>query len=176
MNVALKEWAAVVEAIARGRQILLLRKGGLAEGGGFQLRHREFLFFPTWEHQHARYLRPECASLLAPEPPDVPIRLLARVTDVVPAPAIDGLRAAGDLFVWNDDYLRQRCDYRPDLPLHLILVRAYRLAAETRIPNRPSYAGCKSWVQLSEDIPVDGAAPALGEEEFQRLRGRLLRE
>ena len=33
---AFKEWHVVVEALAAGEQILLLRKGGIAEGrGGF---------------------------------------------------------------------------------------------------------------------------------------------
>ena len=64
MTTALKEWAVVVAALARGDQFFLLRKGGIAEGKhGFELQHREFLFFPTWEHQHADWVRPEYGSL-----------------------------------------------------------------------------------------------------------------
>ncbi|MGH9628683.1 MAG: DUF1802 family protein, partial [Bryobacteraceae bacterium] len=65
MNIALKEWASVVSALGTGRQILLLRKGGIVEArrGGFELRHHEFLFFPTYEHQHADSLKPELSAL-----------------------------------------------------------------------------------------------------------------
>src|SRR5665213_473802 len=52
MRTAFKEWAIVVDALARGEQILILRKGGLREGpNGFQVEHSEFLFFPTLFHQ-----------------------------------------------------------------------------------------------------------------------------
>ncbi|MGV3757322.1 MAG: DUF1802 family protein [Verrucomicrobiota bacterium] len=48
MNVAFKEWAIVVDALGRGEQIILLRKGGISEGrGGFQVEHPQFLFWPT---------------------------------------------------------------------------------------------------------------------------------
>jgi len=176
VNIAFKEWASVVEAIGQGRQILLLRKGGIAEGSGFQLLHREFLFFPTHEHQHARFLRPEFAHLVGGEEADVGIRLLARVAGVVPAPDIEMLRAAREHYIWNDDYLRQRYDYRPELPLQMILVRAWRLPGEHRIPNRPSYTGCKSWVNLTEEIPLEGAVPVLAESDFRALRDRLVPE
>ena len=58
-RMALKEWAVVVRAVREGRQILLLRKGGLAdENGVFQLKEREFFLYPTYEHQKAALLKP----------------------------------------------------------------------------------------------------------------------
>ena len=36
----------------RGRQSVILRKGGIAEGrDGFAFRHREFFLFPTFFHE-----------------------------------------------------------------------------------------------------------------------------
>ncbi len=44
-SIAMKEWAAVCLALAEGRQSLLLRKGGIAEGsGGFRMEHAARLF------------------------------------------------------------------------------------------------------------------------------------
>src|SRR5687768_3845167 len=44
LHVALKEWATVCTALETGRQILLLRKGGIHETGGqFELEHSRFL-------------------------------------------------------------------------------------------------------------------------------------
>ncbi len=48
---AFKEWAAIVEALGAGEQILLLRKGGIAEGrGGFQVKNQRFWLYPTFFH------------------------------------------------------------------------------------------------------------------------------
>ena len=62
-----------------------------------------------------------------------------------------------------------RRGYRPDLPLYLILVRVYRLAHPCVIPNRPSYAGCKSWVNLTEEIDIGGATPVLDDAAYERM-------
>lgn len=162
MNTALKEWASVVTALGTGRQIILLRKGGIVEARrGFELLHRDFLLFPTFEHQHAGWLKPEFHDLAEPSGPGTGIKYLARVTDIFPSP--DAIAAD---HIWNDQFLTMRREYRPDLPLYLILVRVYRLAAPRVIPNRPSYAGCKSWVNLTEDINIAGAAPVLDDADY----------
>ncbi len=59
-HMALKEWAITVEALSNGDQILLLRKGGIHEDGkDFRVIHREFVLYPTYEHQKAELLQPE---------------------------------------------------------------------------------------------------------------------
>jgi hypothetical protein len=41
---ALKEWAVVCRALEEGRQVMLLRKGGILEyRQGFEVRHEKFL-------------------------------------------------------------------------------------------------------------------------------------
>ena len=176
MNIALKEWSAVIAALDRGIQIFLLRKGGIVEARrGFEPRHAEFLLFPTFEHQHARYLKPECADLLgdgAASETQVRITHFARATDVWRAPPSAAVLAG--CHVWNEEFLRQRYEYRPDLPLFLLVVRAYRLAQPYDIPLRPSYAGCKSWVPLNEDVPAAAAEPVLADAEFAERRRDLV--
>ena len=57
---ALKEWAVVVRALATGRQVILLRKGGIEEEPGeFRVEHAEFFLYPTFEHQHRKYVLSE---------------------------------------------------------------------------------------------------------------------
>jgi hypothetical protein len=52
VRVAFKEWAVVVDALLRGDQAIIVRKGGLLEGpNGFQIEYPEFLLFPTLFHQ-----------------------------------------------------------------------------------------------------------------------------
>ena len=58
LNIALKEWDTVCRALAAGRQILLLRKGGIYESaGGFEIENRQFLLFPTFLHQNPQMLK-----------------------------------------------------------------------------------------------------------------------
>jgi hypothetical protein len=173
MNVALKEWASVIAALGSGMQIMLLRKGGIVEAarGGFELRHRQFLLFPTFEHQHSAMLKPGFQDLVVSPSDLIRIQYVAEVSDIFTAPSsLEAWSAFDGHFIWNDAYLRIRYDYRPDLPLYIILLRVSRLQTEHRIADRPSYAGCKSWVHLSEEIPVTDAEPVLDDKKFQELR------
>jgi hypothetical protein len=57
-SVGFKEWAIVCEALGRGRQSIILRKGVIAEGrDGFSFRHREFFLFPTYFHEQPEKVR-----------------------------------------------------------------------------------------------------------------------
>ncbi len=61
---AFKEWEAIVEALGHGAQIVILRKGGIAEGRtGFQAKHPKFWLFPTGYHQQWEKTKPGLAPL-----------------------------------------------------------------------------------------------------------------
>lgn len=152
MNIALKEWASVVSALGEGKQSVLVRKGGIVEAKlGFQLKHPEFLLFPTYEHQNPELVREEFRHLISTEEPaDITIGWIARVQDVRTLAA--GEHPPDHLHIYSPQFFVIREQYRPDLPLYQITVRVEALPQEKRIPNRPSYAGCKSWVYLTEEI------------------------
>ena len=62
---AFKEWAVICEALGEGRQVLILRKGGIAEARGeFTIEHRRFWLFPTYVHQQSSGIKPEAVPLL----------------------------------------------------------------------------------------------------------------
>jgi hypothetical protein len=177
VNVALKEWASVVTALGTGKQILLLRKGGIVEANrGFEVRHQSFLFFPTFEHQHVRSLKPEFQALAVdPGHELLPIQYVADVTDVFAAPkGFEQMLLADPFYVWNESLIRMRYEYRPDLPLYVIFVRIHRLAHPQAIPNRPSYAGCKSWVNLTEEIDIEERSPVVSDHDYSTLRRRII--
>ena len=180
MNIALKEWAVVVEALARGRQHFLLRKGGIAEGKrGFEIKHGEFLLYPTWEHQHLDSIRTEFRDLFEQARPNaagvVRFRYLAKVTDILRAPArLEDMRPLDAAHIWASPYLEKRYSYRPDLPLFVVVLRLYRLGTEGEIPEIRSYAGCRSWVGLDQEIDLSGAAPLEPDASFEAARKSLL--
>jgi hypothetical protein len=179
LNIALKEWSAVIAALGRGIQLFLLRKGGILEARrGFEPKYAEFLLFPTFEHQHARYVQAQYADLLGDRAPSrdiVRITHLAHATDVLRAPqTMQTLQTRANGHVWNEEFLRQRYAYRPDLPLLILIARVYRLDKIHDIPLRPAYEGCKSWVHLAEDIPVAGMHPVLEDAVFERRRRDLV--
>ena len=63
-QIAFKEWAVTVNALAQGQQVLLLRKGGIHEvTKDFRIAHPEFLLYPTYEHQNEDLLKPSSQSL-----------------------------------------------------------------------------------------------------------------
>jgi hypothetical protein len=178
LQVALKEWAAVCRALAQGRQIILLRKGGIYEAAGeFEIEHRHFLIFPTYLHQNAAMLkedeRPALTKLTA-EPANIEISLAAAITDIIPMPTRAAMDALNDEHIWTSPLIDMRFNYRPENPLYLLLVRAYRLPAPRAIQNTPAYAGCKSWVPLEQAIETKNATPILNETDYVERKQTIL--
>ena len=178
LSVALKEWASVCAALESGRQMVLLRKGGILEAiGGFELEHRDFLLFPTYLHQKAEMLKPDAHIGLEPrddEPAEVMLSAAATVTDIIKLRSRDQMDRIEDAHVWTPPLIDMRFNYRPMNPLYLLIVRAYRLSVPVKIANIPAYAGCKSWVPLEEAIALASITPAMNQREFDERRKSLL--
>src|SRR5215469_5485226 len=87
LSVALKEWASVCIALEYGRQIILLRKGGIYEAAGeFELENPQFLLFPTYLHQNLNMLKPEAHAGFEPansEPAEIGISLMGVVERII---------------------------------------------------------------------------------------------
>jgi hypothetical protein len=178
LQTALKEWATVCGALATGRQIVLLRKGGIYESGGeFELDHPEFLLFPTYLHQNLKMLKPEAHAGFEPhtaEPDRVRLSAAGVVTDIVQVTSREQIDAIDAGHVWTPPLIDMRFSYRPQNPLYLLLVRAYRLREPVTVENTPAYAGCKSWVPLDGPVATGDAAPVLDDSTYEARRGRIL--
>jgi hypothetical protein len=179
LSVALKEWATVCRALESGRQIILLRKGGISESiGGFELEHRQFLLYPTYVHQNPEMLKTEAHAGLEPvvaEPSRVAISSAAEVSDVIRLRDRKQMGALDAEHIWTPPLIDMRFNYRPKNPLYLLIVRAFRLGVPVTIENTPAYAGCKSWVPLEQRIDVGGATPAVDDATFERRRENIQR-
>src|SRR5690606_817954 len=67
---ALKEWNATVAALEAGRQILLLRKGGLLDPeGAFSLEYSRFWLAPNRYHEDETLVKPSDVAFLKASPP-----------------------------------------------------------------------------------------------------------
>ncbi|MBA4189324.1 MAG: hypothetical protein C0467_15110 [Planctomycetaceae bacterium] len=165
LSVAFKEWAVICEALAAGRQSLILRKGGIAESGGvFRPEHKEFLLYPTFFHEHRVGVKPDFLPLLEhaetnkPDAGTIRFTHFARVTDVKHLTDLDAALVLDSQHAWTPDVVRQRFHYRTP-GLFVLAVQVFRLAEPQVRPERPEYAGCKTWVQLDTPISTEHAAP-----------------
>ena len=70
-----------------------------------------------------------------------------------------------------------RFDYKPERPLYLMAVRAYRLNEPKVISMNDHYWGCKSWVDLEAGHVIDDSprnlTPAIGDERFDEMVRRI---
>jgi hypothetical protein len=179
---ALKEWAVACEALGRGEQILLLRKGGISEDGrAFRIEHPDFLLFPTFEHQRLDLLKesaqPALASVLANRgsTETIPLKFWANVAEVFEVTEPVQVAAVTDLHIWSDEYALSRLRWKPRQPLHLLALRVYSLPTTIELPTLPEYGGCKSWLTLAEPIVVEGARPVLDTKRFDDYVSRVRR-
>jgi hypothetical protein len=178
LQVALKEWAVVCRALETGRQLMLLRKGGIYEAEGeFQVENRQFLLFPTYVHQNLNMLKPTDQSGFEPhseEPGEVAISAVGVVSDIIELKSRQQMNRIDDEHVWTAPLIDMRFNYRPENPLYLLIVRAYRLHAPITLANTPAYAGCKSWVPLELPVETGDALPVLDDVKFEARRASIL--
>jgi hypothetical protein len=171
---ALKEWAVVCRALEEGRQVVLLRKGGILEyRQGFEVRHEKFLMFPTFEHQSREHLQPDYAYKLDEVMNDSPPPGKSRMSSYAEVHAVSEisnksvLKGLERFHVWKESYVNARMDYNPKKPMSVILLRVFKLDSPMMINTKDDWAGCKSWVPVDLD-DTGGSKPALNESEFEK--------
>lgn len=177
---ALKEWAVLVDAMARGDIIAMVRKGGIREQrAGFAVRHERFLLYPTFFHESAAEVAPRFARSLASShaarPPDGTIRLahVAEVAGVWHVRELERLRGIADEHGLAWPAVDSRFHYRDRPEVRVVAARVRALPAPADVPEIRRYAGCVSWVELDEGIDVSGAYPVVDDASFETRMKRL---
>ena len=197
MPIAFKEWAVTVRALAEGEQLLTLRKGGIREGSRhFEIEHDRFFLYPTFDHQRADLLRkshlPELPRALEegvwpdgeppagalerdggiPQPDRVRLRAWAEVAAsylITDPRCVDAL---SPYYVWTSDYAEKRLAWKRRHPLHVIVLRTYRIPRPVTVKVTADYGGCHSWLEVDRELPFEGT-PVLSDEEFERAAGEI---
>ncbi|NBD26114.1 DUF1802 family protein [Paenibacillus sp. T1] len=180
-KIALKEWAVAVKALAEGKQIMVLRKGGIAEETkDFQLKSPRFFLLPAYEHQRPELLkeayRDDLQAVLdawTPGSSTVEIAAYAEAADDIEIHDQATVDLLADYHIWTDTFTEERLKWKRKQPLHLLLLRVYLLDRPVRLPMQEAYTGCKSWVNL-EPFAADAVAhPVLSDEEFERRTAEI---
>lgn len=183
-DIALKEWAVTVKALAQGDQIIIIRKGGIhIEDKEFRVVHPEFLMYPTYEHQNADLVKPEYHQSLRDTEADndvpglVTLGYWCQVTDKFELSEQEAVDSLEPFHICTNDYAQQRAHWRPKQPLTVALLRVYELQQAQALPILDEYGGCKSWVELGQEVPLGGMAPVLStadyEEKAEKIRMTL---
>jgi hypothetical protein len=188
LRTALKEWAVAIRALREGRQVLLLRKGGIyEEGGEFEVAAREVLLFPPYLHEDEQQdaLQPcyttwrEEETRLKPSRDVVRISAWAQITDIHQVTNPTALFKLSSQFIYSDSFLTYRIENEPAKPLYALFLRAYELPQPVVVPMEMDYYGCKSWITLTEPIDLSGATPCLSDRTYAervRVTLRILKE
>ncbi len=169
----LKEWAVAVRVLERGETALVVRKGGIREKA-FAVANRRFLLLPGYEHQKPGLLKPEYRKLLKEIPDltdDGPLRFtsFAEVRGACEISEPESLEAIDPYHIWTPEYAESRFRWRPKKPLTVLVLRVYLLPEPVELPYSEAYAGCKSWIDLEQSVPIAGAHPALEDDAFDGL-------
>ena len=176
--IALKEWAIICKALEDGKQMLLLRKGGIMEyRKGFEVKHNEFLLYPTFEHQSVESIKVEYKEKLKEileeqnkyyyynnnrkeidkdnknfnTTSNNIIKLLAKVEDVIEISDKFTISELRDYHIWSDEYVTMRMNYNPSKPMSILLLRIYKLRKPLIVDINDTWAGCKSWIDIETD-------------------------
>src|SRR5262245_14530217 len=176
---ALKEWAVLVDAMARGDIVAMVRKGGIREQrAGFNVRHDRFVFYPTFFHEKVDELAPRFRSGLEAaheaRPAEGTVRI-AHVADVVALWTVTNLERLRAIegehgLAWNA--VASRFHYRDNPVVQVVAVRVSALREPVVVPELRRYQGCVSWVALENPVAVNDATPAVDD---ATLRARVMR-
>ncbi|GGG75007.1 DUF1802 family protein [Paenibacillus radicis (ex Gao et al. 2016)] len=181
--VALKEWAVTVQALKEGKLMLVMRKGGIVEETrDFSLRSPGFYLMPAYEHQKEHLLKEDHQGQIQgtleewkQHPDTMRIEAYAEAVEDIEITDQETLNRLRDFHIWTDDFAEERLKWKRTKPLHLLLLRVFRLDNPIEIPVLPSFTGCKSWVQLEGEtvaaefstLPEPSMEQAIPEPELQ---------
>jgi hypothetical protein len=177
---ALKEWAVHIRALASGEQIVILRKGGIAEETRhFSVQSERFYLYPTYEHQKATLIREPYQSWIELQPESgtalVTITLYAEVVEYLLIHDESTLAQLAPYHIGTAKFAEERLHWKRQQPLHALVLRVYKLRTPLEVDVRAEYAGCKSWLELPFKRPDEEqfADPVYDDESFVRRLSEL---
>ena len=177
MSFGFKEWTLICDALGRGTQSIIIRKGGIAEGrAGFRFEHPEFLLFPTLFHEQVAKLKLPPTTPLPASRADGQheVRLRVQVEWTADVTDWEKVRALAPFHLWQEAEIEKRFRQDENPGVSLAFVRVARLAEPCVFPDSPRYGGCRSWITLPE-FPAAARATAVLDDTTHRAREQAIR-
>ncbi|MEA3208954.1 MAG: hypothetical protein QOE70_2011 [Chthoniobacter sp.] len=176
MSIGFKEWTLICDALGRGEQSIILRKGGIAEGrDGFRFKHDEFLLFPTLFHEQVSKLKLPATTRLPAPREDEKVEVRYRVSVEWTRDITDWgiVQRLAPFHLWQEAEIEKRFRQEETPVVSLAFVRVARLSRRFVFPESPKFGGCRSWVELPE-LPAEiTTSPAL-DDSVHRDRERQI--
>jgi len=171
-SVGFKEWSLVCDALGRGEQSIILRKGGIAEGrSGFGFKHEKFFLLPTLFHEQLGKVRTGASEIPAARAGEIEISYFAVLEAAAFVEDWESVVALEPLHILQRETVRERFEYDAAAGIHVGLVRVFRLRPSWVFPDSPKYGGCRSWVAFPPVPEGTTFEPVLSDEEHERRRG-----
>lgn len=181
-SMAFKEWQVVCDALASGRQSIILRKGGIHEGrAGFSFAHESFFLFPTRFHAQGNQVREGEVCQLPEWQPGDPIRITHHAEAIRAVTLTDWRQVAAleSFHIYSEQTVRDRFDWEgkgmASGSIHVAIVRVRALAEPWVFPYEAKFGGCRSWIEIPHPHAAWAlhAKPVLGDDTFGTLVDKL---
>ena len=180
MTPGFKEWTLVCQALGEGRQSLIIRKGGIAEGrAGFRFQHEAFLLFPTLFHEQVAKLKFRADTQLPAARADGQheVAFRARVEWTRDVTDLDVARRLAPFHWWQESEIEKRFRYEEEKGnpgVSVAFVRIDALQPPLVFPDSPKYGGCRSWIQLPDPAPETTFTPVLDDATHRAREQEIL--
>ena len=182
---AFKEWQIVCSALASDEQMLILRKGGIAEGReGFRWQHRRFFLFPTQFHQQTEGVHGNRSVTPMSDGHSIALDLWAETVATTRISDWSRVESLAPFHIWTPEVVRERFAWGDEPGLSVALVRIRRLASPWQLADagRKAFGGCRSWLKLplnewSADHAqqIESAEPVISDDEFEQRSAAIRR-
>lgn len=182
MATAFKEWQVICDALAEGRQSILLRKGGIHEGReGFSFAHESFYLFPTKFHAQLDNVRegeftPEGEWQVGDA---FSVSHHAEAKFAITLTDWAQVEALFPYHVYTEHTLKERFDWdgkgMASGSIHLAFIRVSKLETPIELLYEKRFGGCRSWLEIPApaDEVTRKSTPVLDHETFAKLNGEV---
>jgi hypothetical protein len=169
LQFALEEWVAICEALATGKQAILIRSADEA-GVPFELQSTSFWLKATSDSQQPRNVKLLWAKFgeFRRVSDQLTMRYFAKVTGVYEVHKLFAALLLHDFHMWSEAAIRARFAAGPR-GLYVVLVRVYKTPAPVSIPATEIPPADHGWIRLPRELPTEGAKPVLDDQAFARI-------
>lgn len=178
----IKEWSCVIDAMGRGEQTLMIRKGTV---------YPEFLLYPTYSYfvthfkddklglaLQERFVKSaaesgEITRQRAQKDLLVNIDYYAVADKVLPISDNKILARLKDHYIWNPEHVESYAKTSRTGTVYLWLLRVYKLP-KTEVVGRLKQGGIPDLYRHPEEVSTTGSIPVLDDATFTKERDTIL--